>query len=87
MRRRPLLRAALVGGLAHHAGVVRGQRAAQEEQGRAAAEPQAAPAAPVASSQADDPVARLTQLKSLLDDGALTRAEFDAAKQKVLSGK
>jgi hypothetical protein len=32
----------------------------------------------------DDSVAQLTQLKSLLDSGALTQEEFDAEKQEVI---
>jgi membrane protease subunit (stomatin/prohibitin family) len=32
----------------------------------------------------DDSVAKLTQLKSLLDSGALTQQEFDAEKQKII---
>jgi hypothetical protein len=32
----------------------------------------------------DDSVAQLTQLKSLLDSGALTQEEFDAKKQKII---
>ena len=31
-------------------------------------------------------MAQLTQLKSLLDQGVLTQAEFDAQKQKILQG-
>jgi hypothetical protein len=32
----------------------------------------------------DDSVGQLTQLKSLLDSGALTQQEFDAEKQKII---
>lgn len=32
----------------------------------------------------DDSVARLTELKGLLDSGALTQDEFDAEKQKII---
>jgi hypothetical protein len=35
-------------------------------------------------AQSDDSVAQLTQLKSLLDSGALTQQEFDAEKQKII---
>lgn len=38
------------------------------------------PAAPVA----EDPYAKLTELKKLLDAGVITQADFDAAKNKVL---
>ena len=37
------------------------------------------------AAPAQDPVAQLTQLKSLLDSGALTQAEYDAEKQKILA--
>jgi hypothetical protein len=47
-----------------------------------AAEPQNAPA-PVAAGP--DPVAQLTQLAALKDSGALTEAEFEAEKAKLLS--
>ncbi len=46
---------------------------------------QAAPGEQEAASS-DDSVAQLTQLKSLLDSGALTQQEFDAEKQKIIGG-
>jgi membrane protease subunit (stomatin/prohibitin family) len=85
-RRRPLLRAAAVGGVGYAAGK-RGAKAAGEEpdpnappdeQPEAATDP--APAAP----SADQSMAELTKLKELLDNGVLTQAEFDAQKQKIL---
>lgn len=45
--------------------------------------PPPAPAAPAAPA-AEDPVAKLTQLKAMLDQGLITQADFDAAKAKVL---
>jgi membrane protease subunit (stomatin/prohibitin family) len=95
MRRRPLLGAAVVGGVAYHAGK-RGQQSrdqeadqnaqiadlqAQQQQQYQQAPPQAAPAAPAAE---EDPMAKLTQLKGLLDQGILTQAEFDFQKTKIL---
>ena len=93
MRRRPLLGAAVVGGVAYHAGK-RGQQSRDQEADQNAqiadlqaqlqqqqyqqAPPQAAPAAE------EDPMAKLTQLKSLLDQGVLTQAEFDFQKTKIL---
>lgn len=76
-------------------GRVRGQMREQEQEERLAsleaeqaqaATPMApvAPAAPV--SGAADIASKLTQLKSLLDQGVLTPAEFESAKQKVLAG-
>lgn len=93
MRRRPLLAAAVVGGTAYHMGK-KGQQSRDQEadqnaqiadlqaqQQQQQAPPPAAPAAPAA---AEDPMAKLTQLKSLLDQGVLTQAEFDFQKTKIL---
>ena len=105
MRRRPLARAAVVGGVAYHAGKKGAQnRAAEEAQNQEIADlqaqqaqqqyapppPQYAPpppaAAPAPTAGSDDMVAQLTNLKSLLDQGILTQAEFDMQKQKLLAG-
>jgi hypothetical protein len=82
VRRRPLLRAAVVGGGAYVAGKRRAERDAQMSgQG----EPQdAAPAgAPADASSVSDQLATLT---SLHQQGSLTDQEFAAAKSKLLSG-
>ncbi|MCK6426108.1 MAG: SPFH domain-containing protein [Burkholderiaceae bacterium] len=47
-------------------------------------QPVAAPAAPVAAPVADDPIARLTQAKRMLDAGLITQADYDTLKAKVL---
>ena len=44
--------------------------------------PQAAPAA--AAPGADDPIARLTRAKQMLDAGLITAADYDAVKAKAL---
>jgi membrane protease subunit (stomatin/prohibitin family) len=84
-RRRPLMRAAVVGGVAYHAGKKGAMR--QEGASDQAAQPQspqpASPAAPPSSGE--DTVTQLTKLKELLDAGVLTQAEFDAQKQKILA--
>jgi hypothetical protein len=98
MRRRPLARAAVVGGVAYHAGK-KGQqsRDAEAEQNAQIADLQAqqqsappppqyaepAPAAPEVGGT--DMVTQLENLKKLLDEGVLTQAEFDMQKQKLLS--
>jgi len=90
-RRRPLMRAAVVGGVAYHAGK-RVQEGREEDYDRDAriAEleaQQAAPAAPapVAAPQTDM-VEQLQKLAALKDQGILTQAEFDAQKAKLLAG-
>lgn len=45
--------------------------------------PVAAPAAP-AAPPADDPIARLTRAKQMLDAGLITQADYDAVKAKAL---
>jgi hypothetical protein len=94
------MRAAVVGGVAYgagrHAANKNAQEQAQNEQiaelqqqqaYAAAPPPEPAPApAPAAAAPQTDMVAQLTQLKSLLDSGALSQEEFDAAKQKLLAG-
>ena len=86
-----LLRAAIVGGAAYHVGKRtqqgRDQNAAQDQQINElqAQQAQQAPAAPAPAGQ-EDSYNQLTQLKSLLDQGVLTQAEFDAQKQKILQG-
>jgi hypothetical protein len=44
----------------------------------------AAPAAPAAPTSEADKVQALANLKELLDQGAISQAEFDAEKQKLL---
>jgi membrane protease subunit (stomatin/prohibitin family) len=94
LRRRPLLGAAVVGGVAYHAGKVRTQAAQQEaNQNAQIADLQAqeqqqqyqqAPPEAAAPAADEDPMAKLTELKSLLDQGVLTQAEFDVQKTKIL---
>jgi hypothetical protein len=96
MRRRPLLRAAMVGGGAYAAGkhVQRGQEheAEQDQQladaqgQQAPPQYQAPPPPPPPPPSAADRVKALSDLKGLLDAGVLTQGEFDAEKQKILQG-
>src|ERR1700684_3007236 len=94
VRRRPLLRAAVVGGGAYVAGRSMGRRAEQgqqaeyeqnerisnlEQQPAQAAAPQAPAAAEPASL-----IDQLNQLAALHQQGALTDAEFAAAKAQLL---
>jgi membrane protease subunit (stomatin/prohibitin family) len=88
MRRRPLARmavrtTAVVGTAAVVGGHMANKQAqAAQAQAQAAPEPQYAPAP--AAAPAGDPIAQLTQLAALKDSGALTQAEFDAEKAKIL---
>jgi membrane protease subunit (stomatin/prohibitin family) len=91
-RRRPLMRAAMVGGAAYATGKhVQRKQEHEYEQDQMLAEQQQqyaapAPAAVAATASSADRIAALTQLKSLLDSGVLTQAEFEAEKQKILQG-
>ena len=85
-RRRPLLRAAAVGGAGYMAGKKMAGRndgadPGYEEPAAAAPAPAEAPASGISS----DAIARLKQLAELHDQGVLTDEEFNAEKQKVLS--
>lgn len=98
--RRPLARGAMIGGTAYLAGRAgaRAQERAYAEQAAeadqseriAALEAQQAAPAPLPAAAApaggSDVVAELTKLKGLLDAGVLTQAEFETAKQRVLTG-
>ena len=95
-RGRPLMAAAVVGGVAHHAGKASAQNAAQEQAQNQQiadlqaqqAQPQYAPPPPAAAAPeagGTDMVTQLENLKKLLDEGVLTQAEFDMQKQKLLS--
>jgi Short C-terminal domain len=89
-RRRPIARAAVVGGVAYTAGKAGANSAAASADESAAAEPPemqqpaavADPAPP--EPTANESMEELTKLKGLLDSGVLTQAEFDAQKQKIL---
>ena len=91
VRRRPLLRAAVVGGAAYHAGK-RVQEGREEDYDRdariaelEAQQAQQAAPAPAAAPQADM-VEQLEQLAKLKQEGILTDAEFEVQKQKILQG-
>jgi len=87
MRRRPIARAAVrTTAVVGTAAVVGGHMANKQAEAQAAQAPAAEPQyAPPAAAPAADPVAQLTQLAALKDSGALTEAEFEAEKAKILS--
>jgi hypothetical protein len=88
MRRRPLLRAAAVGGVAYMGAKAGSNRAMQQQGAAAQPAPEPAPATPApgpATSAATDRISQLQQLASLHDSGALTDEEFATAKAQVLA--
>jgi len=96
-RRRPLLRAAAVGGGAYMMGKHRAQsqeREAYQDQAIGDLQAQQAPAAVAAPAPAPAPaagissdgLARLGELGKLHDQGVLTDEEFSQAKAKLLAG-
>jgi hypothetical protein len=100
-RRRPLLRAAMVGGAGYMAGKHRAQsqevEQGQDERISTLEEQQAAPqqvaTPPVAAPQAAAPagggsiVDKLKDLSDLKASGALNDAEFEQAKAQLLGGR
>jgi putative oligomerization/nucleic acid binding protein len=88
-RRRPLMRAAMVGGTAYVAGKKvqegREQDAARDAEIAQLQSQQASTAAPAASGGiSDDTINQLKQLGELKEQGVLTEDEFEAQKQKLL---
>jgi hypothetical protein len=87
MRRRPIARMAVrttaVVGTAAVVGGHMANKQAQAQAAQAAPEPQYAPAPEAAP--APDPIEQLTRLAALKDSGALTEAEFEAQKAKLLA--
>jgi hypothetical protein len=89
-RRRPLMRAAMVGGVAYHAGkrVQEGrdddyERDARLEQLEAQ---QAQGSAGGGGGMTDNTIEQLGKLGQLHEQGVLTDAEFEVQKQKLLQG-
>ena len=90
MRRRPIARMAVrttvVAGTAAavgaHAANRQAANAAQEAPAPEAPPPPPPPPAPAAA--APDPIEQLTQLAALKDSGALTEAEFETQKARLL---
>jgi Short C-terminal domain len=86
MRRRPLLRAAMVGGAGYMAGKHRGEmQGGAEMPAQAAPSPAPAPAAPPPQPTSEtDRIEALTKLKGLLDSGVLTQEQFEAERDRLL---
>ena len=91
-RRRPLLRAAAVGGTAYAVGRSSGRQREQQQQAEYEQnqrlsdleQQQAPPAAPAPAPASSSMLDQLNQLATLHQQGALTDEEFTAAKAKLL---
>jgi putative oligomerization/nucleic acid binding protein len=79
-RRRPLLRAAAVGGTAYYAG----KKVAENQADQQAYEAEAAAAAEP-TGVTDDAIHQLKELAALKEQGILTDAEFEEQKRKILN--
>lgn len=94
-RRRPLMRAAIVGGAAYHVGKnVQGGRDADAERDARMDDleqqqqmQQQAPAAPApAGGITDDAIEQIQKLGALKEQGLITDDEFEEQKRKLLGG-
>ena len=89
MRRRPIARMAVrTTAVVGTAAVVGGHMANKQAQANAQAAQAQAPEpqyAPAPAAEAPDPIEQLTKLAALRDSGALTEAEFEAQKAKILA--
>lgn len=87
-RRRPLMRAAMVGGAGYLAGKKGAQSAEAEQQQQQQPQQQQAPppVAPAPAAGGTDVVSKLKELSDMKASGALSDAEFEAAKAQLLGG-
>lgn len=86
-RRRPLMRAAAIGGVAYmgsKAGAAKANQQAAQAQAGPAPAPAAAPAPAPVAAPAQDRITQLKELASLHDTGVLTDEEFASEKAKIL---
>jgi len=84
-RRRPLLRAAMVGGGAYYAGKkVQQGRQQDAEQDARLQNLEDSPATPSSGGISDEAIEQLQKLGDLKKQGVLTEDEFEQQKQKLL---
>jgi putative oligomerization/nucleic acid binding protein len=87
-RRRPLMRAAMVGGAGYavgkHAQAGRDQDAEQEQRIESLEAQQQTGAAPASGGLSPEAIDQLKELGQLKDQGVLTEAEFETQKQSIL---
>jgi hypothetical protein len=84
IRRRPLLRAAAVGGGAYALGRHSARMGAEQQQAAYEQGAAEAPAAPPASGASSADIDRLSELGRLHESGVLTDEEFAQEKAKIL---
>lgn len=84
MRRRPLMRAAMVGGAGYAAGKRR-EAATETPAAPAPTQPPTAESAAPAASEANR-IDALTKLKSLFDSGVLTREQYESERTRLTEG-
>jgi hypothetical protein len=87
-RRRPLMRAAMVGGAGYYAGKKMQEGREEDEYRDARLEQLEAQQAsgPPAGGMSDNSIEQLQKLGQLHEQGVLTDAEFEVQKQKILQG-
>ena len=85
-RRRPLLRAAMVGGVAYHAGKRRQETIEQDELNEARLQELEAQQTGTPSAPAGVPVEQLKQIAELRAQGVLSEEEFEQQKRRLLQG-
>jgi hypothetical protein len=83
-RRRPLLRAAMVGGVAYHAGKRRQEGMEQDEMTEARLQQLEAQQTGAPSAPAGVPGEQLKQLAELKSQGVLSEDEFEQQKRRLL---
>jgi hypothetical protein len=87
-RRRPLLRAAMVGGVAYHAGKRAQQNRYEDDETEMRLEQleaqQSTAGRPSGGGMSQSSIEQLKQLADLKQKGVLTDAEFELQKQKLL---
>jgi alpha/beta superfamily hydrolase len=88
MRRRPLARAAMIGGTAYVAGKAGARAGANQAQEQQQQQYEQAPPPPpqAGGAMSEDAIDQLTKLAQLHEQGVLTDAEFEVQKQKLLQG-
>jgi hypothetical protein len=83
-RRRPLMRAAMVGGAGYVAGKRRAQSQEHEAEQDAGIQPAQAPPASGGGMSEMDRIDALKKLGDLHDSGVLTDEQFEAEKEKLI---